>query len=101
MRRPAVGRIVWLSGLGSSLEPDLNFVAIRIGDVSVGQAGTELAATKQAPPGVFDLGDGTVDIAGVHEAEAEMCDAAAETSRGWVLGEGEDVVPTRSLSVDE
>src|SRR5229473_685138 len=30
-----------------------------------------------------------------------MCDAAAETGRGWVLGEGEDVVPTRSLSVDE
>src|SRR5258708_26378207 len=30
-----------------------------------------------------------------------MCDAAAEAGLGWVLGEGEDVVPTRSLSVNE
>jgi len=55
-----------------SLEPDLNFVAIRIGDVSVGEAGSELATTEQAPSGAFDLGDGTVDVVGVHEPKAEM-----------------------------
>jgi hypothetical protein len=30
-----------------------------------------------------------------------MRDAAPETGRGGVLGEGEDVVPTRRLGVDE
>src|SRR5436305_4131442 len=84
-----------------SLEPDLNFVAIRIGDVSVGQAGGELATTEQASSGAFDLGDGTVDVVGVHEPKAEMRNAATETGRGGVLGEGEDVVPTRRLRVDE
>src|SRR5258705_4019395 len=84
-----------------SLEPDLNFVAIRIGDVSVGEAGSELATTEQAPSGAFDLGDGTVDVLGVHEAKAEMCDASAETGRGGVLGGSEDVVPTGGPSVDQ
>jgi hypothetical protein len=50
---------------------------------------------------VFDLGDGTVDVARVHEPETEMCDAPAETGVGGVLGEGDDVVPARSLSMDE
>jgi hypothetical protein len=84
-----------------SLEPDLNLVAIRIGDVSVGEAGSELATTEHAPSGAFDVGDGTVDVIGVHQPKAEMRDAATEAGRGWVLDEGEDVVPTRRLSVDE
>src|SRR5260370_27681072 len=88
-----------MSALLYSLEPDLNFVAIRIGDVSVGQAGGELATTEQASSGAFDLGDGTVDVVGVHEPKAEMRNAATETGRGGVLGEGEDVVPTRRLRV--
>ena len=82
---------------GSSLEPNLNFVAIWVGDVSVGEAGSELAATEQASSGPFDLSDGTVDIAGVHETETEMCDAPAETGGGGVLGEGDDVVPCQKL----
>ena len=90
-----------MSALHRSLEPDLNFVAIRIGDVSVGEAGSELATTEQTPSGAFDLGDGTVDVVGVHEPKAEMRDAPPETCRGGVLSEGEDVVPTRRLSVDE
>ena len=84
-----------------SLEPDLNFVAIRIGDVSVGEAGSELATTKQAPSGAFNLGDGTVDVVGVHEPKAKMCDAATETGGGGVLREGDDVVSTGSVSMDE
>src|SRR6266481_2680155 len=84
-----------------SFEPDLNLVAIRIGDVSVGEAGSELATTEQAPSGAFDLGDGTVDVVGVHEPKAEMRDTPPETGRAGVLGEGDDVVPTRRLSVDE
>src|ERR1044071_2841749 len=87
--------------LACLFEPDLNLVAIRIGDVSVGESGSELTTTEQAPSCVFDLGDGTVDVSGRHQTKAEMCDAAAETSLGWVLGEGEDVVPTRSPSVDQ
>src|SRR5258708_33077926 len=90
-----------MSALLCSLEPDLDFVAIRIGDVSVREAGSEIATTEQVPSGAFDLGDGTVDVVGVHEAKAEMRDAAPETGRGGVLSEGEDVVPTRRLSVDE
>src|SRR6266404_9153260 len=89
------------SGRRSSLEPDLNFVAIRIGDVSVGKAGSELTAAEQQPSGAFDLGDGTVDVLGVHEPKAEMRDAPTETGGGGVLGEGDDVVPARSLRVDE
>src|SRR5438034_1988144 len=86
---------------GTSLEPDFNFVAIRIDDVSVGEAGSELATTEQAASGAFDLGDGTVDVAGVHEPKAEMCDAPTETGGGGVLDEGEDVVPARSLSMHQ
>src|SRR6266403_690142 len=67
----------------------------------LGKAGRELATTEQPPSGAFDLGDGTVDVLGVHEPKAEMCDARTETGGGGVLGEGDDVVPTRSLSVDE
>src|SRR6266403_5330277 len=89
------------SGRRSSLEPDLNFIAIRIGDVSVGKAGRELATTEQPPSGAFGLGDGTVNVLGVHEPKAEMCDAPTETGGGGVLGEGEDVVPARSLSVHQ
>src|SRR6266481_7844283 len=36
-----------------SFEPDLNFVAIRIGHVSVREAGSELATTEQSPSGAF------------------------------------------------
>src|SRR5437879_7719284 len=86
---------------GTSLEPDFNFVAIRIGDVSVGEARSELATTEQATSGAFDLGDGTVDVSGVHQPKTEMRDAPAETGGGGVLGEGDDVVPARSLSMDE
>src|SRR5439155_19373397 len=56
---------------------------------------------EQAPSGAFDLVDGTVDVVGVQEPKAEMRHASPETGRGGVLGEGEDVVPTRRLSVDE
>src|SRR5437762_3305633 len=86
---------------GTSLEPDFNFVAVRVGDVSVGEAGSELATTEQAASGAFDLGDGIVDVVGVHEPKAEMCDAPTETGGGWVLGEAEDVVPARSLSMHQ
>ena len=41
----------WMSALLCSLEPSLNFVAIRIGDVGVGEAGSELATTEQASSG--------------------------------------------------
>ena len=84
-----------------SLEPDLDLVAIRIGDVSVGESGSEFAATEQAPSGLFDFSDSMVDVAWGHEPEAEMRDAPAETGGGGVLGEGDDVVPARSLSMDE
>src|SRR5689334_15701784 len=84
-----------------SFKPDFNLVAIRIGYVSVGESRSELAAPEQAPSRAFDLSDGTVDVLWLHQPKAEMCDAAAETGLGWVLGESEDVVPTRSLSVDE
>src|SRR6266853_513508 len=90
-----------MSALLCSLEPNLNFVAIRIGDVSVWEAGSELATTEHAPSGAFDLGDGMFDVVGVHKPKAEMRDASPETGHGGVLGEGEDVVPTRRLSVDE
>src|SRR2546422_11700094 len=99
--RPAVGSSDWLGGRGSSFEPDLNFVAIRIGDVSVGEAGSKLAATKQAASGAFDLRDGTVDVLGVHEPKAEMCDAPAETGGGGVLDQGDDGVPAGSLRMGE
>jgi len=50
---------------------------------------------------VFDLGDGTVYIAGGHKPETEMCDTPAEPGGGRVLGEADDVVFAGSLSVDE
>src|SRR6476646_10136623 len=92
----------WSPRLGcssGSFEPDLNFVAIRIGHISVREAGSELATTEQSPSGAFHIGDGTVDVGGVHEPNAEMCDAPAETSGGGVLHKGDDVVPAGSLSM--
>jgi len=79
-----------------SFEPDLNFVAIRIGHVSVREAGSELATTEQSPSGAFHFGDGTVDVVGVHEPKAEMCDAATETGGRGILCEADDVVPARA-----
>jgi hypothetical protein len=90
-----------MSALLFSLEPDLNFVALHIGDVSVREAGCELTTTEQASSGAFDLGDGSVDVGGIHEPIAEIRDAATVTSRGGVVGEGDDIVPTRRLRVDE
>jgi hypothetical protein len=66
LQPPDTAAASWRSVSHCSLEPDLNFVAIRISDVSVGEAGSELATTEQAPSGAFDLGDGTVDVIGVH-----------------------------------
>src|SRR2546430_1992595 len=82
----------------NSLEPDLNFIAIRIGDVSVGEARSELATAEQAPPRAFDLGNGTADVAGVHEPKAEMRDAPAETGGRGGPGAGADVRPATSPS---
>src|ERR1700752_3566799 len=90
-----------MSALHCSLEPDLNFVAIRIGDVSVGEAGSELATAEQTPSGAFDLGDGTVDVVGGHEPKTKMCDAATQTRGGGVLCEGDDAVPAGRPSVDQ
>src|SRR2546426_991695 len=87
-----------MRALHCSLEPDLDFVAIRIGDVSVGEAGSELATTEQAPSRAFDLGDGTVDVAGVHEPKAEMRDAPAKTGGGGGLGQTRDVGPPTILA---
>ena len=56
---------------------------------------------EQASSRAFDLGHGTVDIFGIHEAKTEMCDATTETCRRGVFGEREDVVPSRCLCVDE
>jgi hypothetical protein len=77
------------------------FRTIRIGHASVREAGSELATTEQSPSGAFHLGDGTVDVVGVHEPKAEMCDAPTETGGGGVLDKGDDVVPAGSLSMDE
>src|SRR5256885_2723585 len=84
-----------------SFEPDLNFVAIGIGHVSIREAGSELATTEQSPSGAFHLGDGTLDVVGVHEPKAEMCDAPTETGGGGSLAKSDDVVPARSLSMDD
>jgi hypothetical protein len=84
-----------------SLKPDLNLVPIRVRDISVGQPLGKLTTTEQASSRPFDLGHGTVDILGVHEPKAEMGDATSQTSRCSVLREGENVVPSRRLRVDE
>jgi hypothetical protein len=42
-----------------------------------------------------------VDVVGVHEPKAEMCDAPTETGSGGVLDKGDYVVPAGSLSMDE
>ena len=84
-----------------SLEPNLNFVTIRVGDVSVGEAGSELATTEQASSGALDFGDRRVDVARVHESETEMCDAPTETGGVGILDKGDNVVPAGSLSMDK
>ena len=48
----------------SSLKPDLNLVAIRIGDVRVWEAWSKLAATEQPPAGALNFSNGAVDAFG-------------------------------------
>jgi hypothetical protein len=48
--------------VAGSLEPDLNLVAIRIGDVRVGETGSKLAAPEQSPSGALDFRNGAVDV---------------------------------------
>ena len=84
-----------------SFEPDLNLVAIRIGNVSIGEAGSKLATAEQAPSGAFGFGDGTVDVTGIHQPKAEVRNATAETGGGWIMGKGDGVVPAGGPGVDE
>src|SRR4051812_20190558 len=86
---------------GRSLEPDLNLIPVRIGDVRVGEAGTKLATPQQSSSGVFDLGDCAVDVVRVYEAKAEMRHAPDHASHAGVLGEGHDVVSSGRPGVDE
>ncbi len=44
--------------------PNLDLVAIRVGDVGVGAARTELAPPKQPATGVLDFLDSRVDVPG-------------------------------------
>jgi hypothetical protein len=96
-----VSSVSWVSSPVDSLEPDLNFIAIRISHVRVREARSKLATTEKASPCAFDLGNSTVDVARIHEPKSEMCDTASETGRAGVLGEREDIVPPSRLSVDE
>jgi len=89
------------SATASSLKPDLNLVAIRIGDVRVGEAWRKLAATEQPPAGALDFRNGAVDVVRVHEPKTEMRHAANHAGRAGVLRERQYVVPSRRLRVDE
>jgi hypothetical protein len=83
------------------LKPDLNLVAIRIGDVRVREAGSKLAATEQPPTGALDFRNGAVDVLRVHKPKTKMRHAANHPGRARVLRERQDVVPSRRLRVDE
>ena len=85
----------------SSLKPDLNLVAIRIGDVRVGEARSKLTATEQPPTGALDFRNGAVDVVRVHEPKTEMRHAANRAGRAGVLRERQDVVPSGRLRVNE
>jgi hypothetical protein len=85
----------------SSFKPDLNLVAIRIGDVRVGEAWSKLAAAEQPPAGALDFRNGTVDVVRVQEPKTEMRHAANRAGRAGVFRERQDVVPSRRLRVDE
>ena len=50
---------------------------------------------------MFGLGDSTIDVAGIHKPETEMCDAPTETGGGGVLDKRDNVVPAEGLSMDE
>src|SRR5712692_10591796 len=60
-----------------SLEPDLDLVAVGVVDVRVRLAWGELAATDDLPAGLLHCFDGSVDVGGSGQPEAEMIDAAA------------------------
>ena len=89
------------AGGQSSLEPDLNLIAIRVGDVRIGKAWSELAATEQTASGALDLTDDLVDVTRVHKPKAKMRDAANRTGRGRVFDERQDVVSPRRPRVDQ
>ncbi len=63
-----------MQGAASSLKPDLNLVAIRIGDVRVGEAWSKLAATEQPPTSALDFRNGAADVG------PESIEAAAEAA---------------------
>src|SRR5260370_23588922 len=84
-----------------SLEPDLDLIPVRIGDIRVGEAGTELAAPEQPSSGALDFGNGAVDVVRVHETKTEMRHAAHDADRAGVLRERHDVSSSCRLRVDE
>ena len=57
-----------MSALLYSLEPNLNFVAIRIRDVGVGETWTKFTSTEQALPA--DLDNRAVDVCWVYHTES-------------------------------
>jgi hypothetical protein len=72
--------------LSQSFEPDLDLVAIRVGDVRVREAGGELAATEQAPACAFNLGNRLVALAlGAFRPFSQVFDlTSGPIVQGWV-----------------
>ena len=56
----------------SLLEPDFDFVAVRIDDIGKGKSGRELAALQQPSARVLGLPDGCVDVGGRPQPEAKV-----------------------------
>jgi hypothetical protein len=58
-----------------SLIPNFDFIAIRISDVHVRVAWSELASAEKLPAGVRDFANSRIDVTGGNQTETEVCDA--------------------------
>ena len=71
--------------------PDLDLVAVGIAAEHIRLAGAELAAAENLTAGALDRACGLVDVVRIHQAKAEMRDAAGTAGVPRLLLEDQDV----------
>jgi hypothetical protein len=85
----------------ASLIPNLDLVAIRVGDVGVGAARTKFAPPEQLATGALDFLDGRVDVPRWNKPEAEVWDTSWLAGARRMLVKRDDILAARRPGVDQ
>src|SRR6185369_3694209 len=83
------------------LVPDLDFVAVRVGEEDIGLAGAEFALAQDGATGLFDRLRCGPDVGRIGEAEAEVGDAPGLADPLLAFFEYQHVAAARRLRLDQ